>query len=162
MADPKYMVAPVTVNFVDTGPAVSQSVPVTSANPLPVNITGSSGAGTTGTNPLYTRYGIQTSNPFTRTTINITTATTTAVVSATAAQITRVYRVFLNFGGSQTLDIQTASTSLVGGPLSFQTGSGLVLDFMGEVWVLTNANEALNFVTTTTAPVRGFIDYFKF
>ena len=39
MADPKYQVAPVTVNFVDTSPAVSQSVPVSAANPLPVTLT---------------------------------------------------------------------------------------------------------------------------
>lgn len=38
MADPKGSLNPVTVHFVDTAPAVSQSVPVTAANPLPVVI----------------------------------------------------------------------------------------------------------------------------
>lgn len=38
MSDPKLTLNPVTVMFVDTGPAVSQPVPVTAANPLPVTI----------------------------------------------------------------------------------------------------------------------------
>ena len=39
MADPKYQTNPVTVNFIDTSPAVSQSIPVSSTNPLPVTLT---------------------------------------------------------------------------------------------------------------------------
>ncbi len=39
MADPKQQLNPVTINFVDTSPTVSQSVPVTAANPLPVTLT---------------------------------------------------------------------------------------------------------------------------
>lgn len=40
MADPKMELNPVTVGFIDTGPTVSQRVPVTAANPLPVTTTG--------------------------------------------------------------------------------------------------------------------------
>ncbi len=40
MADPKTTSNPVTVHFIDTAPAVSQSVPVTASNPLPVTIAG--------------------------------------------------------------------------------------------------------------------------
>lgn len=38
MADPKAELSPVTVGFIDTGPTLSQRVPVTAANPLPVTI----------------------------------------------------------------------------------------------------------------------------
>ncbi len=41
MADPKAEQNPVTVGFIDTGPTVSQRVPVTAANPLPVVIAAS-------------------------------------------------------------------------------------------------------------------------
>lgn len=43
MANPILQQNPVTLNFVDTAPAVSQPVPVTASNPLPVTIAGSGG-----------------------------------------------------------------------------------------------------------------------
>ncbi len=43
MADPKAEQNPVTVGFIDTGPTVSQRVPVTAANPLPVTLAGGTG-----------------------------------------------------------------------------------------------------------------------
>src|SRR5260221_14515462 len=40
MADPKVELNPVTVGYIDTGPTVSQRVPVTAATPLPVTDAG--------------------------------------------------------------------------------------------------------------------------
>lgn len=172
MADPKLLLNPVTLMFTDTAPAVSQPTPVTSANPLPVTLTSGStdqdvnivqvlGAAPSATNPLWVQFGVTTTLPFTRATINITTATTTAVVSATASQTTRVLRVMLNFAATQTLDIRSASTSLVGAPMTFGQGAGLILDFQGTPWFVTATNEALNFVTSTTGAITGFVDYVK-
>lgn len=150
----------------------SDGTPVNAINPLPVtpvsggvdqdvNIAAILGAAPSATNPLWFQYGVGTTLPFTRATVNITTATTTAIVGATASQTTRVLRMMLNFAGTQTLDIQSASTSLVGAPMTFATGGGLILDFMGQPWFVTAVNEALNFVTTTTARITGFVDYAK-
>lgn len=101
-------------------------------------------------------------DPFTKVTVNITTATTTHVVTATAAQTVRVYKVVLNFAGTQTLDVKgTGGTSLVGAAMSFGTGGGLVLDFDGAAWWTTIAGEGLDFVTTTTATVTGTVYYIK-
>lgn len=126
-----------------------------------VNIAQIQGAVPSATNPLWIQFGVTTTLPFSRATINITTATTTAVVSATASQTTRVLRMMLNFAATQTLDIRSASTSLVGAPMTFATGGGVVLDFQGSPWFVTATNEALNFVTTTTGAITGFVDYVK-
>lgn len=104
---------------------------------------------------------LPTTNRFTRATINITTAATTAVVSATASQTTKVYRMMLNFAAPQTLNIASAATSLVGAPMTFGAGGSLVLDFIEDIWFVTVANEALNFITTTTGTITGFVDYVK-
>lgn len=50
MADPKYLVSPSTVMYVDTSPTVSQSVPVDSSHPLPVTIAAVNGQTTTAFN----------------------------------------------------------------------------------------------------------------
>ena len=67
----------------------------------------------------------------------------------------------LNFAAAQTLDIKSGSTSLVGGPMTFGVGGGMVLDFSGVPWFVTAANEALNFVSSTTGVITGFVDYIK-
>lgn len=103
---------------------------------------------------------LQTTADLTEAVVNINTATTTAVVSATASQITRVYRLFLVFGATQTLDIKDGTTSLTG-VMSFGPGAGLVLDFSERPWFTGTANTALNFVTTTTGQVSGRIYYVK-
>lgn len=150
----------------------SDGTPVNATNPLPVtpvsggvdqdvNIAAILGAAPSTTNPLWIQYGVTTTLPFTRATVNITTATTTAIVSATASQTTKVYRMMLNFAAAQTLDIRSASTSLVGAPMTFAPGSGLILDFSGTPWFVTASNEALNFVTSTTGTITGWVDYVK-
>jgi hypothetical protein len=93
--------------------------------------------------------------------ININTATTTAVVSAENGMVTRLYKMVLNCGASQTLDIKNGSTSLTGGVLTFAAGGGIALDFDGTPWFTTSGSAALNFVTTTTGQLSGRIYYTK-
>lgn len=98
----------------------------------------------------------------TKVTVNITTATTTAVVAGTASQFVRVYKVVLNVAAAQTLNVITSGgASLVGAPMSFGANGGLVLDFDGEPWWTTLVAEGLSFVTTTTGAVTGTIYYVK-
>jgi len=129
---------------------------------LPTDGTGVVVPSNTSTTPLFVEYARPTTNPFTRATINITSATTTTIVSLTAAQTVKVYRMFLNFDAAQTVDIQdTDGTSLVGGALSFGANTGVVWGLEGELHFVTASGKGLQFVTTTTGKVRGYIDYIK-
>jgi len=82
MADPKVQLNPVTVNFVDTAPTVSQSVPVTAANPLPVTMAGSGGS-TVGLVPI-------TSGGMSRSYAQLANTTNATVVKASAGQVYRI------------------------------------------------------------------------
>ncbi len=96
----------------------------------------------------------------TKVTVNITTATTTAVIAGVSAQLVRVYKIMLNFANAQTLNIITSGGgSLVGAPMSFGQYGGLALDFDGEPWFTTVVAEGLSFVTTTTGVVTGVVYY---
>lgn len=98
--------------------------------------------------------------PFVRVQPNITTATTTILVAASAGKTVKIYRVFLNIDATQTIDIQdTAGTTLVGGALAYAANGGIVFDFLGEPWFVTTSGLGFQFVTSTTGKVRGFIDY---
>lgn len=98
----------------------------------------------------------------TKQTVNITTATTTAVVAGTASQFVRVYRIMLNIAATQTLNIiSSGGSSLTGAAMSFAANGGLVLDFDGEPWFTTLTGEGLSFITTTTGAVTGIVYYIK-
>lgn len=100
------------------------------------------------------------STTLTRVTVSISSATTTSIVSATASQSTRVHRIVLTVGGTQTLTFQSASTSL--GAFDFpSTGGILVLDFSEYWWFKTANNEAFQITTSGAAAVKGIIDYVK-
>lgn len=102
------------------------------------------------------------SDPFTKVTVNISTATTTAVVAGTAAQTVRVYKIMLNVANAQTLNITSSGgTSLSGAAMTFGAGGGLVLDFDGAPWFTTVSAEGLSFVTTTTGVITGVVYYIK-
>lgn len=114
------------------------------------------------TGAALTQFGKPTTNPFTRTTLNISTATTTSIVSGTASQTARIYRMHLNIAASQTIDLQSSGgASLWGGAHTFSAGAVLIWDFMGEAWAISTVAEGLQLVTTTTGVVRGFVDYIK-
>jgi hypothetical protein len=89
----------------------------------------------------------------------ISTATTTAVSSATASVSTRVYRMRLNVAGAQQITVQNGGTTLE--VLNF-TGAGfLTYDFATRPWYTTSANTALNFTTTTTAVTNYVLEITK-
>lgn len=94
-------------------------------------------------------------------TVNISTATTTELVAATASQIIRVYRMVLVIGAADNLTFKSASTSLQGGALVFPAGGAITLDYTGDPWFTCTVSEALNLTTTTTAQVSGVVYYTK-
>lgn len=98
----------------------------------------------------------------TRATVSISTATTTSIVGATASQTTRVHRIALTIaaGAAQTVTFQSASTSLGAFDIP-DTGGSIVFDFSPYWWFKTATNEAFQITTSSTAAVKGIIDYVK-
>jgi hypothetical protein len=91
--------------------------------------------------------------------VSINTVATTPIVTAAAAQTTRVHRVRLNVAGAQQITVQSGGATLE--VLNF-TGSGfMVYDFSSRPWYVTAVNTALNFVTSTTAQVNGVVEYVR-
>lgn len=92
--------------------------------------------------------------------VAISSATTTAIVSATASQTTRVHRMKLRVAGAQVLTIKDGTTNLE--VFTFPAAGGnFILDFSSRPWYSTTAATALNFTTTTTATVEGLVEYVK-
>lgn len=89
----------------------------------------------------------------------ISTATTTAVSTATASVRTRVYRMRINVAGAQQITIQNGATPLE--VLNFPAAAVLTYDFSTRPWYSTSVNAALNFVTTTTAVTNYVLEITK-
>lgn len=142
----------VKVEFGDTDSATQ----VSASNPLPVSSTlqaGSAAVGSFRTTPAA-------SSSLTEVSIDFATATTTAVVSATASQTTRLYKLQLMVGGATTLTWKDGSTALHGG-YPMQAGATITLDFDGEPWFTTSANSALNLTSSAAVQVSGRAYYVK-
>lgn len=97
----------------------------------------------------------------TRVQVNINTAVTTALVTATAAQVIRVYRAFFFITAADSLTFASAASALLGGALAFPGVGTITWDLTGIPWLTCGTNEALNLTTTTTAQISGFVDYIK-
>lgn len=141
-----------TVNYL-RGP-----VPSTAEMVVVVNPDGSSQMGTNAA-PGVQRDAVMPASDLTSVAVNINTATTTAIVGATAAQTTRVHRMRLNVAGAQSITVQSGATVLE--VLNFTAAGFMVYDFSSRPWYTTAANQALNFVSTTTAQVNGVVEYIK-
>lgn len=89
--------------------------------------------------------------------VNISAAATTALIAAIQGRIVRVYKLFLNAGAAQTVDIRDSANSLSGGLITFATGGGVVFDLDGTPW-FTSANR-IDLVTTTTGQLSGKFYY---
>lgn len=100
-----------------------------------------------------------TDTTLTRAQVNTTSATTTAIVGATASQSTRAHRIALTVAGANVLTFKSATTVL--GVFEFTAAGSLVFDFNSYWWFKTANNEAFNLTTSTTAHVDGIVDYVK-
>lgn len=83
----------------------------------------------------------------------ISTATDTALISATASQTGRLHSLFCTIAGAQTLTFKDGAVAFTGGgPFAFPSGGGVLQwDLRAYPYFATTANTALNITTTTTA-----------
>lgn len=88
----------------------------------------------------------------------IVTATTTPIITATAAQRGRVYRLRIDVAGANVL---TFTDSAGTEKMNF-TGAGFrIYDFATRPWFTTAVNTAFSVTTTTTAEVNIVCEYTK-
>lgn len=112
------------------------------------------------TAPVPTIPGRVTTKGLTNAAVSASSSGANALVSATASQTTRVFRIMLMFHAATTAKFQSASTDLTGA-MQFQAGQSLTLDYDGEPWFVTGTNEAFNLNLGTAVTVTGFIQYEK-
>lgn len=94
--------------------------------------------------------------------VDISSATTTAIITPKGGERWRVYKLFLVPGVACSLDIQDGSTSLTG-VMTFVAGVPLILPLDQSDWFVGTAGNVLNFVTTTagTVNLKGRVYYTK-
>lgn len=112
------------------------------------------------TAPMPHRPGHPSAKVLTTASVSTSSSGQTALVSATGGQTTRLFSLFLVFEGATTFKIQSASTDLTGAML-MATGATICLDFNGEPYFVTVANEALNISLGSAVGCRGWVQYEK-
>lgn len=115
-----------------------------------------------GTDPLPTVPGTYHTGRLTKVNVTATASGDTSVVTATASQTTKVYRLILENCGTADVSIKlrSASTDLCPALLLVRGGS-ITLDFSGEPWYVTATNEALNINLSVAGTVNGTVWYIK-
>jgi hypothetical protein len=85
-----------------------------------------------------------------------------SLVTATAAQTTRVFAAMLTNNGSASVLVKwrSATTDLSGQVILYPGGS-LFLPYCGEPYFVTNTNEALNLNLSAAVAIGGWVDYEK-
>lgn len=81
-----------------------------------------------------------------------------ALITATALQVGRLYRLLVVASADCTLIFKDGSTALTGA-ITVKAGSGFILDFDGEPWFTTTVNTALNLTVSAAVQISG-IAYF--
>ena len=112
------------------------------------------------TSPMACRPGHPSTGYLTNAAISISGSGQQVLVSATASQTTRVFRLMLVFHSDSTATLQSASTNLTGA-MQFRADDKLILDFDGEPWFVTASNEAFNVNLGSSITLTGFIQYEK-
>ena len=94
---------------------------------------------------------------------NISSATDTALITATASQTGRLLDLFCTVDGAQTLTFKDGSSTFTGGgPFRIPSGGGVLqLPYVQHGYFETTANTALNLTTSTSANVNCRFFYKK-
>lgn len=124
---------------------------------IPTELFDSLGNAVLYTSPVDTEPVLLAISRLTQVTLNISSATTTAVVAAVASQTTRVYRARIYVTGANTLTVKNGATTLE--VIPFAGAGSLVLDIESDPYWATSVNAALNITTSTSATVNGVIEY---
>lgn len=110
------------------------------------------------TQPLQTATSnLQTTADLTSALTTINTITTTTLVTATASQRTRVYRMRIDVAGAQVLTFNAAVNDV----FNFAGAGHYVYDFATRPWFTTAANTAFTVTSTTTAVTNIVLEYTK-
>lgn len=83
-----------------------------------------------------------------------------AIVTATVGQTTRAFKLFLVVAGAVDLKFKRGATDLTGA-MSLGAGGSITLDFDGEPWFVTGANEAFNINLSAAVQCSGLLLYEK-
>jgi len=110
--------------------------------------------------PVPVRPGRPTTTSLTNVPVSASASGDNALVAATAAQTTRVFRLLLVAAGAVSLKLRSGTTDLMAA-IPLAAGGSIVLDFDGEPWFETAANEALNLNLSAAVPVTGFLQHEK-
>lgn len=113
-------------------------------------------------NPMPTRPGMPTTKQLTQASVSVAASGDNTLVAATASQTTRVFRLYLVNSGTVKVDAKFKSaTTDKTGAMSLYPGGTICLDFDGEPWFVTGANEAFILNLSAAAQISGWIDYEK-
>lgn len=111
------------------------------------------------TRPMPTIPGHPSTKVLTQVAIATTTSGDQTIISATAAQTSRIHKLVLTGSGATVLSIKSAAS--VRATLRFMGAWSLVLDFQGEPHFVTGTNEAFILSPSTTINIDGWADYEK-
>ena len=112
--------------------------------------------------PLPVRFGSPTAANLTSVAINAASSGDNSLVTATASQTTRVYKFFMVNAGATDVNVKFRSATTDFHPASpLKPGGSFTLDFDGEPWFVTAANEALNLNLSAAVQVSGRAYYTK-
>lgn len=92
--------------------------------------------------------------------IDFTTTGDNTVVSGTAQQTVRVYKIFFVVSDATDIVFKDGSTALTGA-ISMAAKGSFILDFDAEPWFATSAGSAFVINQSGTAQVSGRIYYLK-
>lgn len=113
-------------------------------------------------NPLPTRPGMPTTKQLTQASISVAASGDNTLVTATVAQTTRVFRLYLVNSSAVKVDVKFKSaTTDKTGAMSLFPGGSICLNFDGEPWFVTGANEAFILNLSAAAQISGWMDYEK-
>ena len=90
--------------------------------------------------------------------INISSATTTAVIAAVSGQKIRIYSLVLWAAAADTVVLKDGTTTINGAGFNFATQQGVHLKMEQRPLQLT-AGQAFNITTSTTGPLIGWVEY---
>ena len=118
------------------------------------DVTSSGGASITDEAPLLT-------TDLTQAAISFSSSGDNTVVSATASQVTRVYRLLLNANATTTLTFKDGAATSLSGAMAFDFRLPLVLPYSQRAYYTTTANTAFIINSTDAVQVSGTIWYIK-
>lgn len=101
-----------------------------------------------------------TTSQLTQASISAASSGDNTLVSATAAQTARIFRIVLVASGAVSIKFKTGSTDLTGA-MSLVSGGAIVLDMQSDPWFVTGTNEAFIANLSAAVQISGSIWYTK-